>query len=81
MHGTHQRLDGHQLDQDVVGGARCVLQRVADCVADDGGMVALGALATQRACVLASASLQQDVPDCQTNGASAVGVTDCLALT
>lgn len=58
MHGTHQRLDGHQLDQDVVGGARRVLQRVADCVADDRGMVAFGALATQRTRVLAGAGLQ-----------------------
>jgi hypothetical protein len=57
MRATHQRLDGHQLDQDVVGRSRCVLQRVTDCVADDGSMVALRALSAQRARVLTSTGL------------------------
>lgn len=34
----HQRLDGHELDEDVEGGARGVLERVAHGVADDGGL-------------------------------------------
>ena len=54
----HERLDGHKLDQDVVGRAGGVLQRVADGVADDGRPVALRALAAQRPSVLACASLR-----------------------
>ena len=54
----HERLDGHELDQDVVGRPGRVLQRVADGVANDGRPVALGALAAKRAGVLARAGLR-----------------------
>ena len=43
--GEDQADDGHDLEQDVHGRAGGVLERVADGVADDGGLVGLGALA------------------------------------
>lgn len=43
----HQRLDSHELDEDVERGARGVLERVAHGVADDGGLRARAAWAAQ----------------------------------
>src|SRR5690606_36745997 len=40
-----ERHDAHQLDEDVHGRPGGVLERVADGVTDDGGLVRLGALA------------------------------------
>ena len=53
----HQGLHGHQLDEDVQGGAGGVLQRVAHGVAHDCSLVAVGALSAQRACSLGGSSL------------------------
>ena len=43
----HEGLDGHELDEDVEGRARGVLERVADGVADHGGLVSVRPLGTQ----------------------------------
>eukprot|EP00760_Papus_ankaliazontas_P033540 PhM_4_TR640/c0_g1_i1/m.18751 len=43
--GEHDRDDGHELDENVQGGARGVLERIANGVTDDSGLVDGGALA------------------------------------
>ena len=43
----HEGLDGHEIDQDVEGRPRRVLERVADGVADHGGLVSVRPLGTQ----------------------------------
>ncbi len=54
---THQRFDGHELDQDVKGWARRVLEGVANSVANDGSLVAVAALAPKLAGMGASTGL------------------------
>ena len=41
--GEDQRDDGHQLHDNVQRGAGRVLERVANCVANDGGLVGIAA--------------------------------------
>lgn len=55
---SHKGLDGHQLDQNVQGRAGGVLQGVADGVTNNGGLVAVAALAAQLTGVGGVASLQ-----------------------
>nr|GMD78916.1 inorganic pyrophosphatase [Ipomoea batatas] len=43
----HERLDGHELDEDVQRRAGCVLERVADSVTNNGRLVAIGSLGTE----------------------------------
>mmetsp|Transcript_42066 Transcript_42066/g.91392 ORF Transcript_42066/g.91392 Transcript_42066/m.91392 type:complete len:431 (-) Transcript_42066:639-1931(-) len=48
--GEDERHDGHELDEDVEGGSRSILERIANGVADHGGLVAfrtLGAVRTK----------------------------------
>ena len=47
--GEHNGNGGAQLDQDVEGGTGGILEGVAHSVADDGGLVAVGALAAMGA--------------------------------
>jgi hypothetical protein len=37
----HEGLDSHELDQDIEGRSRRVLERVADGVSDHGGLVSI----------------------------------------
>ena len=59
-----QGLHSHELDEDVQGGAGCVLEGVSHGVTDHGGLVCVGALASQRAGVLGGLSLhsQRNTP-------------------
>jgi hypothetical protein len=50
-----QRLNSHELDEDVERGTGGVLEGVTNGVADDGGLVAITALATELARLLRTA--------------------------
>lgn len=53
----HQGLHSHQLDEDVQGWARCVLEGVSHSVTNDGGLVCVRALASQGARMLCGLGL------------------------
>lgn len=50
-----ERLDSHELDEDVERGARGVLERIANGVADDGSLVAVGSFRAELAGVIRAA--------------------------
>lgn len=55
----HKGLDSHELDEDVERGARGILQRVTNGVANHSSLVAVRSLGTQGPCVLTGTSLKQ----------------------
>jgi hypothetical protein len=55
----HEGLNGHELDEDVERGARGVLQRVTDGVANHSSLVAVRSLGPQGPSVLTGTSLKQ----------------------
>lgn len=57
--GEHEGLDGHELDENVEGGAGGILEGIAHGVSNDASLVALGTLGAQIASMLGGLGLRK----------------------
>nr|GMD82800.1 inorganic pyrophosphatase [Ipomoea batatas] len=79
----HERLDGHELDEDVQRRAGCVLERVADSVTNNGRLVAIGSLGTESSRMHHRCWMQrwQSTNKTETQVENMVGIIDDITCT